>query len=406
MNRKILFYLPFIKLGGIERVSIEYLNGLISKGYKVDLIIDFDMGKDGNTFEYAIPKGVNFQYIKSKKVSRFIYIFRTLGKKNKIFNIFLYGFMILFDFYFYHTKVKKIIKKENYDYTISFYQFLPAYLTSIKKTKHIVWLHGSVEHFFGGIKNIFKNNYGKKLDRYDYIVTIADEMKEQIEDYYPDIEKNKIKRIYNPFDFDNMKEKSNNTSELGAEEKGLLSDDFICTVTRIDEHQKDLTTLILAYEKLFQENKINDKLYIIGDGPSKDELEAKVKEKKLDKNILFLGNKTNPFIWIKNSKIFILSSKFEGLPTVLIESMAMNTFIISSNCKTGPKEILKDGGCGDLFEIGNVDELSQKINFTLNNDNYRNDKINKASKRILEFSNESILNELDILLNIKRGETQ
>ncbi|MBT6505730.1 hypothetical protein HOK68_03045, partial [Candidatus Woesearchaeota archaeon] len=99
MNRKILFYLPFIKLGGIERVSIEYLNGLISKGYKVDLIIDFDMGKDGNTFEYAIPKGVNFQYIKSKKVSRFIYIFRTLGKKNKIFNIFLYGFMILFDFY-------------------------------------------------------------------------------------------------------------------------------------------------------------------------------------------------------------------------------------------------------------------------------------------------------------------
>ena len=71
--KKILFYLPFIKVGGIEKVSIEYLNGLIEKGYDVDLIIDFDMGKDGNTFEYAIPKEVDFQYIKSEQVSKFIY---------------------------------------------------------------------------------------------------------------------------------------------------------------------------------------------------------------------------------------------------------------------------------------------------------------------------------------------
>ena len=71
--KKILFYLPFIKVGGIEKVSIEYLTGLINKGYKVDLIIDFDMAKYGNTFEYAIPKEVNYKYIKSEKVSKFIY---------------------------------------------------------------------------------------------------------------------------------------------------------------------------------------------------------------------------------------------------------------------------------------------------------------------------------------------
>ena len=176
--KKVLFYLHFTKVGGAEKVAMQYMTELVDNGYKVDLIVDFDMGKNGNTFEYVIPKEVRFQYIKSEKISSFIYYFRTLGKKNKIFNLFLYAFLTFFNFYFYHTKVKKILKNGEYDWTISFYQFLPAYMTSHKPTKHIIWLHGSVEHFFGGIKNLFKKNYEKKLNKYDYIVTIGKEMKE------------------------------------------------------------------------------------------------------------------------------------------------------------------------------------------------------------------------------------
>lgn len=396
--KKILFYLHFTKVGGAEKVAMQYMKGLIDKGYDVDLIIDFDMGKDGNTFEYAIPKGVSYQYIKSQKISDITYRLRTLGKKYKLLNILLYIFMILTDFYYYHTKVKKIVQDSKYDWTISFYQFLPAYLTNIKSSKHIIWLHGSVEHFFGGITKLFKNSFGKKLDRYDYIVTIADEMKLQVEKYYPSLSKEKIKRIYNPFEIKEISRKSSYQSDLCNNERELLNDSYICTVTRLDEHQKDTTTLIKAYKKLYDENKILHKLCIIGDGPHKTQMENLVKEYGLKDRILFLGKKTNPYVWMKNSDIFILSSKFEGFGLVLVEAMIVETFVMSSRCKTGPKEILQNGECGDLFQIGNINQLSNKISNALSNDNYRRTKVNNAKEKLNRFEKDTIIKELDFIL--------
>lgn len=397
--KKILFYTPFITAGGgLQKVLIDYLKGLENKDYKIDIICDFDMGSDVPTYRDTIPNNMNFQYIKSRQVSKLIYYFRTLGKKNKIFNIFLFALMIVFDFYYYHTKVKKILQDGKYDWTISFYQFLPAHLTNIKNCKHIIWLHGSIEHFFGGIKNLFIKSYEKKLDKYNFVVTIADEMRDQLIEFYPKFSKEKIQRIYNPFDFAEITKKSNDCSSLSAKERELLNDDYICTVSRVDEGQKDITTLIYAYEDLWKNKKIAEKLYIIGDGSSKNDLIRLIKEKKLEAQILFLGNKTNPFVWMGHSKLFILSSKYEGLPTVLIEAMACNTFIISSNCKTGPKEILCNGKCGNLFEVGNIYELSNEISFALSNEHYKNEKIKLAKDRINEFESiKSIENLLTLL---------
>lgn len=401
--KKILFYTPFITAGGgLQKVLIDYLKGIEDKGYKIDIICDFSMGDKVQTYKNEIPNSMSFQYIKNKPVSKLIYYFRTLGKKNKIFNVFLYTLMIVFDFYYYHTKVKKIVTDGKYDYTISFYQFLPTYLTRVKNTKHIIWLHGSIEHFFGGIKNLFISKYERKLNKYDFIVTIADEMKEQLIEFYPKISKEKIQRIYNPFHFIEIIKKSNEFSSLREEEKKLLKDDYICTVSRVDEGQKDIITLINAYEVLYKDRKISEKLYIIGEGSSKNDLMKLVKQKNLKNQVLFLGNKSNPFIWMKNSELFILSSKYEGLPTVLIEAMACNTFVISSNCKTGPREILRDGKCGDLFEVGNVDELAHKIFFALSDKHYRNEKVKLAKDRINEFESvKSIETLLTLLKDIK-----
>ncbi len=398
--KRILFYTPFITIGGgVQKVTADYVNLLTERGYEVDLIVDFNMGEEVEI--YKLPKNIQFQYIKSEKVSNLIYFFRTLGKKNKLFNFPLYALMIIFDFYYYHTKLKKIANDGKYDYTISFYQFLPAYITNIKSSKHIIWLHGSVEHFFGGIKNLFKKSYEKKLNKYDYIVTIADEMKEQLEVFYPNLSKDKIKRIYNPFDFEEIYKKMDDVNSLNDEEKELINDDFICTVGRLDEGQKDFMTLINAYEFLYKNNKIKEKLYIIGDGPSKNDLINVVKQKNLEQNILFLGKKLNPYIWMRKAKIFILSSKFEGFGLVLVEAMACETFVISSSCKTGPKEILCSGECGDLFEVGHVQELANKIEYALNDNEYRLNKIIKAKERIKEFDKEVVLKEIQILLEVK-----
>lgn len=397
--KKILFYTPFITAGGgLQKVLLDYVNGLSSKGYIVDIIADFNMGEATENYISSLDSSINFQYIKSEKVSKFIYYFRTLGKKYTVFNIFLYAFMIIFDFYYYHTKVKHIVKSGNYDFTISFYQFLPAYITSIKTSKHLVWLHGSVDHYFGGITKLFKNSYGRKLERYDYVVTIANEMKEQLIEFYPKLAKDKIKRIYNPFDFNTIQMKSQEVIQLTSEEKKLLEDDYICTVSRLDEVHKDNTLLIKTYKKLYEENKITHKLYIIGDGPHKGILEDLVKKLKLEEKVLFLGQKTNPFVWMKHAELFILPSKTEGLPTVLIEAMAVETFVISSRCKTGPKEILQDGKYGELFEVGNIDELSDKIYDNLDHEEYKNAKIASAFKSLERFSYESTFKDIEKII--------
>ena len=165
------------------------------------------------------------------------------------------------------------------------------------------------------------------------------------------------------------------TSLLSFEEK-LLEDNFICMVARIDEKQKDIKTLILAYKQLFNKNLIKEKLYLLGDGVSRRALENFVKTHKLDTQVFFLGNKANPYIWIKKANLFMLLSKYEGLPTVIIEAMILGTFVVSSDCETGPKEILKNAECADLFEVGNVKELSQKNNYVLTHSKYRVQKIN------------------------------
>ena len=84
-------------------------------------------------------------------------------------------------------------------------------------------------------------------------------------------------------------------------------------------------------------------------------------ENKISPKVKFIGYKNNPYKYIKYSNIFILSSRFEGLPNVLLEALLLKKYIISSNCPTGPAEILLNGKAGDLFKVGDYKELSQKI---------------------------------------------
>jgi hypothetical protein len=127
----------------------------------------------------------------------------------------------------------------NYDTTITFYQFLPSYITNFKKMKHILWLHGSVEHFFKGFAKFFVSSYERKLDKYDFVVTIAQDMKNQLQEFFPKLEQSKIKMIYNPFNFDDILLKSNDIQDLTYSELKLLNENFICTASRLDENHKD-----------------------------------------------------------------------------------------------------------------------------------------------------------------------
>ena len=84
-------------------------------------------------------------------------------------------------------------------------------------------------------------------------------------------------------------------------------------------------------------------------------------KKKLNKIIKIISYKKNPYPLIKHSDIFVLSSIYEGLPNVLLEAICLKKFIISSNCTTGPREILNNGKGGLLFKSKNYKELAKKI---------------------------------------------
>jgi glycosyltransferase involved in cell wall biosynthesis len=225
------------------------------------------------------------------------------------------------------------------------------------------------------------------------------EMEMELKNFYPNLSREKIKMIYNPIDFDSIINKSNDYNGLSVLDNRRIEEDYICTVARIDENQKDIETLINAYQILYEEGRIKEKLYIIGEGQSKEYLESLVNTKGLKDNVLFLGLKSNPFIWMKNAQVFILSSKFEGFGMVLVEAMAVNTYVIASNCKTGPSEILNQGDCGDLFEIGNANQLAKLIEHALLKLEYRTGKIEKANERIREFNKESSLNQFSKLID-------
>ena len=90
------------------------------------------------------------------------------------------------------------------------------------------------------------------------------------------------------------------------------------------------------------------------------------------KIVKLIGYKENPESYIKISDVFVLSSVYEGLPNVLIETLYLKKYVISSDCHTGPKEILNNGQYGDLFNVGDYYDLYNKIFYLISNKNISN----------------------------------
>ena len=153
----------------------------------------------------------------------------------------------------------------------------------------------------------------------------------------------------------NIYEKKIKKLDYFKQYKGLK----ILNIGRLTD-QKDQLTLIKSLEILKKKN-INFRCIIIGRGAYKDILINEIKKLNLEKNIKLVGFKSEAEQYISQSDIFVLSSKFEGLPNVLIESQKYNVPIIASNCPTGPSEILMNGKLGELFPVGNYVNLANKL---------------------------------------------
>lgn len=125
------------------------------------------------------------------------------------------------------------------------------------------------------------------------------------------------------------------------------------------EAQKDFPTLIQAFAKVRQQTAA--RLMILGWGPDRPELEALIQELDLQEYVDLPGYVQNPYAYMARAAVFALSSAWEGLPTVLIEAMALNIPVVSTNCESGPEEILAGGKYGYLTPVGDSDAFANAI---------------------------------------------
>lgn len=387
MRKHIVISSGSLKIGGVERLLIEYLNNIDEKKYKVTLILMSDFGQK-NILKDELNNNINIKYLKSAEM---IKEKKELSqKKKKLFYKIKYNLFLIKEKKTTLVNLKEYLKTiGKVDIFIDFDRSLINYRNEVKNIPKIIWIHASLKEM--ARENIINiNEMGKILNDYEKIVVICKEMKDEIVSLYPFLEE-KLVIIYNLFDFKKIKEKAERIEELTEREKKLLQENYIVSVSRIDKSQKDFPTLIRALKLI--EDKITEKLYIIGDGDGdgKEEIQNLVSELKLDDKVILLGEKKNPFIWMKNSKLFVHSSKYEGFGLVLVEAMILGVVVISSDCPVGPKEILENGASGLLFSVGNEAELSEKIMTGLHDQELR-EKIKKNMKiRINEFEIEKIL---------------
>lgn len=185
--------------------------------------------------------------------------------------------------------------------------------------------------------------------------------------------------IYNPLNTQKIKKLSKVKIKFKFFTKYSLN---LINVARLNE-QKDQISLLKSINYL--KNKINVKLLIIGNGEEKKKIKNFIIRNNLSKIIKILPFKKNPFPYILKSDLFVLSSKYEGLPNILLETIVLKTPILSSNCSTGPKEILDNGLGGYLFKTGNYIDLSEKIIFFKKNQKQSSNKANYAYKRLSRF---------------------
>lgn len=201
---------------------------------------------------------------------------------------------------------------------------------------------------------------------------------QQIKSFYPSYLQDKIFVLENPLDVEKL------TGECKNEE--VVPQNTIISIGRL-EPQKDFATLIKAFSQLA--DKYEDwQVKIFGKGEQLKELQSLIDELNLSDRIQLCGRTETPFLELCKSKVFVLSSNYEGFPNALCEGMLAGLACVSSDCVSGPRELINDGENGFLFPVGDADALAEKLDTLLSSQELRCDLGNKAKDSVkrLELS--------------------
>jgi glycosyltransferase involved in cell wall biosynthesis len=228
-----------------------------------------------------------------------------------------------------------------------------AYLKSVKTWK-VAWFHFSFKQLMEQNRRRTQR-IGNHLRYYDRIVTISQAMLDEGKEIFPWLE-GRWRLIYNAKDEQLLQQRASESVD-----DPRINDNYILAIERLEESQKDLSTLIRAYQLLRNEYHHEEKLYLLGKGRDEQLLRQLAERLGIADSVVFLGFSSNPYPWIAHAKAIAHSAKFEGLPTVMIESLIMGKLIVATDCPTGPREILDNGQAGLLTPVGNAEALAEAL---------------------------------------------
>lgn len=343
-KKKILIRIGSLRHGGAEKVLVTFLKNLPPDKYEIDLLLNLYSGK----YLPEIPGWINVLYLNKgemittnrpqdipKKAYRVVY-----QKLLKIFPKLLYS---------------KILKNKKYDVEFAaIHGFRDEILNSpLKSSKKTVWIHNDLRktHFHNYTDEEIRKFFG-----FDKILVISEHIQKDFENLAKnDNGKSKIVRIYNPLDTEeilhksevrNQKPEDNNSPVKNFGFRTPDSPLFVAVGTVFP--QKGFDRLIEVHKKLMDEG-FPHKIQIVGDGLDFENIKQLISNLGVENSVEMVGFTDNPYPYFKRADFYILSSRYEGFPTVLFEAITLKKNIIATDV-SGVREMLENGKLGLIVE--------------------------------------------------------
>ena len=361
-EKRLIIFMPSMDGGGVEK-NLIIISNFVSKYIKHITLITFD-----DNFNNKFSKKIKIIKFKKKTKKKFSKYFKY------IVCLFILAKQIL------SNKKTLVLSFQANIYCLILSKFLGFDAIIRSNSAPQGWTKNFIKKFI--FKIFFK--FAKK------IIVNGEDFKKVIDKEY------NIKSvvIYNPLNIEEIKKKSKEKVNLNF----FKNNDSlrIINIARFTD-QKDHLTLLKAFRDVSK--LIKTKLLIMGYGINKEKIYNFILSNNLNHIVKVIPFQSNPYKYLRRSDLFILTSLYEGLPNVLLEAMTLKKFIISSNCPTGPKEILKNGKLGMLFKMKNYKQLKKKIIVFNNNKKTYKKKINKAYTSLERFNYSKNCNKYLKLIN-------
>lgn len=325
MKKNILIRIGSLRNGGAEKTLVTLLRNLPKDKYNIDLLLNLRFG----TFLPDVPDWVNVLHLNRGEM---ITSNRPQDIPIKAFRKIYQGILKRFPKFLYYL----ILKNKKYDIEISANHVLSTEILSSpqKKSKKITWIHSDIEHSGLSQSNI------NALPHFDKILCISQKIIHSVKAL--GISDDKIEHFYNPIDEQDITQKSEEKIDIATCNLPI----FLSMGTLYKA--KGFDRLIKVHHRLISEG-FQHQVWIIGAGQDEMELKNLAKILGVENSVEFLGFQKNPYPYFKLADYYVLSSRYEGFPTVLFEAITLKKKIIATQV-SGADDMLENGQLGLIVE--------------------------------------------------------